>query len=139
MGQLIEVHTHLKMALISTRRLLTRFFPPLVSSFSTASVKPFEDIPGPRGLPFIGISLDLLRSGSKMVEILNKRVEKYGPIYKEKMFPSFDKLVIVADPKDIEVVFRADGKYPDRPDVSNLFTELRDQLKLNDPPTLFIR
>ena len=77
--------------------------------------KPYEAIPGPKGYPFIGTILDYRNDKYTMSNAIKKRLDKFGPIYRESMFPGFSEQVIVFDPKDAEVVFRADDKMPLRP------------------------
>ena len=69
-----------------------------------------SDIPGPRGLPILGSTLDYLKALDKSYLLLFERVKKYGDIYKEKMFAGMPYSVVVTDATDIETVFRADGK-----------------------------
>ena len=80
------------------------------------SVKPFSAIPGPKGLPFIGTVLEWVRSGKmfKMSDMIQERVERYGTIYREKMFPGLPEQVVIADPHDVETVFGAEGQWPFR-------------------------
>ncbi|XP_078680497.1 putative cytochrome P450 CYP44 [Branchiostoma floridae x Branchiostoma belcheri] len=85
------------------------------------AVRPFEEIPGPKGLPFIGTSLDYSPFGrfpihTKIMQSTIERYQTYGKIYREK-FGSLEA-VFVCDPKDIATVFRSDGRLPERP-ISN--------------------
>ncbi|KAH9509806.1 hypothetical protein Btru_045256 [Bulinus truncatus] len=77
--------------------------------------KPFEDIPGPRGIyqwPFIGPLL-LFRSNTDGVDVvLDKLFDQYGPIVKVQLFSPH---VLISDPKDFETVFRNEGRSPQRP------------------------
>ena len=77
--------------------------------------KPYEDIPGPKGYPIIGTALDYRNDKSSTSKVIKRRLDKYGPIYWERIFAGFPEQVMVFDPKDIEVVFRADGEWPSRP------------------------
>lgn len=81
-------------------------------------LKPFESIPGPKGLPLIGnIWRYLPIIGDYDVNDLFKNAQfnrsKYGPIVRERVS---DKLTIVHlfDPDDIESLFRQDGGHPNR-------------------------
>ena len=96
-----------------------------------APPKPFKDIPGPRGYPFIGTALDYAgKNMSKMHVILRSRYEKYGPIYREKLFPGMPEQVIIFDPNDVETVFRADGEWPNRPEGGEVFKKVRNEAGL---------
>ncbi|XP_078701278.1 putative cytochrome P450 CYP44 [Branchiostoma floridae x Branchiostoma belcheri] len=82
------------------------------------AVRGFHEIPGPKGLPFIGTALDYTPFGrfpvhTKMADSTIERYKEYGKIYREKIGPQ--EMVFVCDPKDFETVFRSDGKHPVRP------------------------
>ncbi|CAL1548157.1 unnamed protein product [Lymnaea stagnalis] len=81
--------------------------------------RPFEEIPGPRGmyrLPIIG-SMLLFKPFSKYTaetypQLLNELFDRHGPIMKLNLA---SPMVVVSDPKDFETVFANEGKYPYRP------------------------
>jgi hypothetical protein len=101
-----------------------------------APPKPFKDIPGPRGYPFIGTALDYAgKNANKMYAIFRNRHDKYGPIYREKMFPGMPEQVVIFDPDDVETVFRADGEWPNRPEGGEMFKKVRQEAGL-DPGIL---
>ncbi|XP_059155785.1 probable cytochrome P450 12e1, mitochondrial [Physella acuta] len=85
-------------------------------------VRPFEEIPGPRGpyqWPVIGTLLLFKPFSQYTAETVHKMVDamfqRYGPVVKLQL----GKQVIMAcDPKDIETVFRNEGKFPHRPPFS---------------------
>ncbi|KAI8507297.1 hypothetical protein Bbelb_146770 [Branchiostoma belcheri] len=90
------------------------------------AVRPFEEIPGPKGLPFIGTSLDYSPFGrfpihTKLGHSTIERYQTYGKIYREKLGPR-RHTVFVCDPKDIATVFRSDGRFPERPIINALNT-----------------
>ncbi|XP_011405733.1 PREDICTED: cytochrome P450 27C1-like [Amphimedon queenslandica] len=99
------------------------------SSPNNEKLLSMSDIPGPRGLPILGSTIDYLRALDKSYLLLFERVKKYGGIYKEKMLAGMPYSVIVTDTSDIETVFRADGKYPIRPDTP-MSLDMRDALKI---------
>lgn len=73
----------------------------------------FAEIPGPRGLPFLGTALHYIKNPSTERLMIHKRYfEQYGPIYKETIMGK--TIVYVHDPKDAETVYKAEGKYPKR-------------------------
>ena len=81
--------------------------------------KPISEMPGPKGLPIIGNLLGALKGGGlakKFHLYVKKQHETYGPIYKESVGPAFSG-VMISDPKDIEHLFRHDGRYPRRTDI----------------------
>ncbi|XP_078620448.1 putative cytochrome P450 CYP44 [Branchiostoma floridae x Branchiostoma japonicum] len=92
------------------------------------AVRPFDEIPGPRGLPFIGTALDYSPFGrfpihTKMANSTIERYQTYGKIYREKI--GLRDMVFVCDPKDIETVFRSDGRLPERPIPESIATYRR--------------
>ena len=67
-------------------------------------MKPYDEIPGPKGFPFIGTALDYAKDKRRTYKITLQRVEQYGKLFKEKMMPGLPELVFVIDPADIEKV-----------------------------------
>ncbi|KAH9500158.1 hypothetical protein Btru_077342 [Bulinus truncatus] len=107
------------------------------SSSTTADVKsrPYEDIPGPRGVyqwPVIGTVL-LFKPFSKYTpetfhKLLDEMFDKFGPIIKLRLGAPH---VIVSDPEDFQTVFRTEGKYPVRTPIT-LVTALSKRNGLKD-------
>ncbi|XP_066264725.1 cholesterol side-chain cleavage enzyme, mitochondrial-like [Branchiostoma lanceolatum] len=79
-----------------------------------ATAKPFEAIPGPKGLPFVGTALHAAMGGwmDKFHLHIQNRWRQYGYIYKETIGPQ--TLVFIGDPDDVAAVLRAEGRYPRR-------------------------
>lgn len=80
----------------------------------SVKTKPFSEMPGPRGLPFVG-NLFSLPSQVKDDELLlrtSRMFEKYGPIYKVKFGPF--QMVNLSEVNAVEKVHRMEGKYPRR-------------------------
>ena len=96
-----------------TLRMAATQLSPSASSKSDSDPRPYQEIPGPRGLPLIGTMLDH-RDPFKMHRVVARRVREYGMLYKEKMGPGASEIVFASDPDDVETVFRASGKYPQR-------------------------
>ncbi|KAI8761863.1 cytochrome P450 12e1, mitochondrial, partial [Biomphalaria glabrata] len=106
------VHNVLKSLnrLMATRSMLVE------STSHIQTAKPFKDIPGPRGVylwPVIGAFLHFKPFTQFTTEsnhtLIAELLTKYGPLIKLR----FGRLmVIVSDPKDIETVYRNEGKYP---------------------------
>ena len=95
-----------------------------IESIEDGEVRPFEDIPGPkRSLKSIVESYIKTEGFTKRYKLHDRMFAKYGPIYKEEMMgrPS----VHLMDPNDFEKVFRAEGKYPRRPDLFDIWREHR--------------
>ena len=101
-------------------------------SSTTGTARPFRDIPGPKGLPFIGTSLEYAKSSNKyrMTRVMEQRVAKYGMIYREKIVPTLPEQVVIYNPQDVETVFRADGPWPNRPEGGEIFHKLRKAAKM---------
>ncbi|XP_059176957.1 probable cytochrome P450 12a5, mitochondrial [Physella acuta] len=90
----------------------------VVSSVSKYEVKSFEEIPGPKGLynvPYIGPALFFKPFGKFTTQTIDKLFEslhdKYGPVVRVQLDYPY---VMVENLKDIEAVFRNEGKYPFR-------------------------
>lgn len=81
-----------------------------------SNFRSFADIPGPSGLPFIGTALHYIKKSTTLKEFLMMHgrtyFEQYGPIYKETIMGK--TIVYISDPKDAEIVYKAEGKYPKR-------------------------
>ena len=117
-------------------RLLCSTFSTTTITFSEESVKSLQEIPGPKGLPLLGTSLEYARHKEKAHKLLFERVKKYGKIYKEKMLSGYPMTVCVCDARDVETVFRSDGKYPLREGLP-IMHKIRDKLRI--PKALILR
>ncbi|XP_071112825.1 probable cytochrome P450 12a5, mitochondrial [Haliotis cracherodii] len=91
--------------------------------------KPFEEIPGPKGiysLPIIGTMLHFKPFTNHTVEtthnLFNELLDKYGSLVRVQLG---GWMVLVEDVADIEVVMKNEGKYPDRyvPPLHKIFCE----------------
>lgn len=80
------------------------------------SVRPLQEVPGPRGWPLIGTLLDYINkdgpSFGKMFEMNRKRALQYGPIFQEKIVT--ERMVVISDPEEYRKVIHADGRTPTR-------------------------
>lgn len=98
-------------------------FVPLLSKTVKSSpigpnIKPFELIPGPKPLPFIGniwryLPLIGQYKPDTLVENAIYNRKTYGPIVREEITNNLTVLHLFR-PEDIEALFRQDGKYPHR-------------------------
>ncbi|XP_050306860.1 cytochrome P450 302a1, mitochondrial-like isoform X2 [Anthonomus grandis grandis] len=82
------------------------------------ALKSFSSIPGPKSLPGIGTLHNYLPliGTYKFTELHHnghKKYNKYGPVVKEEIVSGIN-IVWLFDPDDIEVMFRSEGKYPQR-------------------------
>ena len=103
----------------------SHFYPRLLTSPATnVAPKPFQDIPGPRGYPLIGTALDYRNDKYTFHRVIEKRLAKFGPIYREKMFPGLPEQVVVFLPEDVEAVFRSDSEWPNRPEGGEVTLQL---------------
>ena len=101
------------------------FYSRLLSSPVTdGAPKPFQDIPGPKGYPLIGTALDYRNDKYTFHRVIEKRLAKFGPIYREKMFPGLPEQVVVFLPEDVEAVFRSDSEWPNRPEGGEVTQKL---------------
>ena len=78
-------------------------------------VRPFEDIPGPkRSLRNLIAVYRRSKGLTKNFKVLEAFFKEYGPIFKQDL--TGDMLMVhILDPDDYKKVFRAEGKYPQRP------------------------
>ncbi|XP_067666926.1 1,25-dihydroxyvitamin D(3) 24-hydroxylase, mitochondrial-like [Haliotis asinina] len=93
-----------------------------------SNAKPFSALPGPKGLPFIGTVFDVMKNSSRMHEMIQKRHETYGPIYREKM--GAVNAVFLTDVESVEQLFRQDAKHPRRIDIEH-WIQYREERGLN--------
>ncbi|EDV28482.1 uncharacterized protein TRIADDRAFT_19239 [Trichoplax adhaerens] len=86
------------------------------------NVKSMDQIPGPKGLPFIGTLLEYTRNDGwgfkNFFAMTQKRRREYGPIYKENI--GNNRFVVVSTSQDVEIILRAEGKYPNRNPIAPL-------------------
>uniref|UniRef100_A0A0B7AB98 Cytochrome P450 n=1 Tax=Arion vulgaris TaxID=1028688 RepID=A0A0B7AB98_9EUPU len=79
-------------------------------------VQPFENIPGPKGLPIIGTLYDYIKKDglkfSKMFKIFQQRAQQFGDIYFEKI-GAFHS-VVISNPYHYNKFVQSEGKYPNR-------------------------
>ncbi|XP_077540798.1 cytochrome P450 302a1, mitochondrial-like isoform X3 [Haemaphysalis longicornis] len=85
---------------------------------TTSTARPFEEIPGPKPLPLVGNiwrylpligEMDLTRMHRNAQRLL----DQYGPLVREVVVG--DRVVVhVFDPRDMEHVFRNEGRFPAR-------------------------
>lgn len=90
------------------------------------AVKPFEEIPTPKGLPIVGSMFDYIKDPTKAYRVLIRHIQQYGSLYKEKFGPNLPEFVIVSDPKEVEKVFRSDPKWPKRYPIQ-IWTDIRKE------------
>lgn len=94
-----------------------------------AEVRPYNEIPGPKGLPFVGTLFDYVRDKghTKIHQIQKDRAEQYGEIYREKIL-DYDT-VTISNPDDIQYLFRNEGKYPQREPLFPLWMKYKEDRK----------
>lgn len=81
-------------------------------------IKKFEDIPGPRSLPWIGTLYQYLpiigRYKFDRLPLCGMaKFRQYGPIVRENLAPGVNILWLFR-PEDIETLYRNEGKCPQR-------------------------
>ena len=65
---------------------------------------------------------------------LKSAFKRYGPVFKRTILGH--TVVSIEDPKDVETVFKADGRYPRRPD--DIVKPFRVYFKSRKMPTLLV-
>ena len=114
-------------------RLLWRLISTSISlqSKNAHDVKPYSAIPTKKGLPFLGRGLDYMGQDvrDKSYKVLFSRVNELGPIFRERVVSTLPEMLVVCDPNDVEIVFRADGVWPLRRNIP-VWEELRKWQKI---------
>ncbi|KFM70608.1 Cytochrome P450 315a1, mitochondrial, partial [Stegodyphus mimosarum] len=91
------------------------------------SLKPFEAIPAPKGLPLVGTLFDLIRKGGsqKIHEYCDMRHRELGPIFREKL--GTVDAVVLSDKDYIQRVYYSEGRYPVHmvPEAWLIYNELK--------------
>lgn len=92
------------------------------------NVKPFDEMPQPDGSILNKISY-LIRNYKKMTQQghLGQRetFKSLGPIFKTSV--GGQVIVLTSDPKAIECMYRAEGKYPKRPEAEAWLSHRRER------------
>lgn len=95
-------------------------------NYST-NAKPFEEIPSPKGLPFVGTLFSFIAAGgsTQLHEYIDKRHQQLGIIFQEKLGPISS--VFLNDAHEIRKVFVGEGKYPKHvlPDCWLLYNKIK--------------
>uniref|UniRef100_A0A914ZAU2 Cytochrome P450 n=1 Tax=Panagrolaimus superbus TaxID=310955 RepID=A0A914ZAU2_9BILA len=84
------------------------------ASASESSINSFDEIPGPKGIPFLG-TLPNYRKRENVenyANILLKMYETYGPLVKENIGWGRGSIIHVFDPEDSKIIFQNEGKIP---------------------------
>ena len=102
---------------------------PLLQSSEPA--KPYSEIPTKKGLPLLGNLLEFTSKDVryKVHKVTKRRFEELGMIFREKPVPSLPEMVVIGDPRDVETVFRSEGKWPHRPNIP-VWEEARKELSI---------
>ena len=79
--------------------------------------KPFQAIPGPKGLPLIGnlyeYTLTKKYDFKKLHQNGLQKYLQYGPVVKEEIISGLP-IIWIYDPVDVEALKKAEGKFPSR-------------------------
>lgn len=82
------------------------------SNLKTIITESKKEIPIVKGLPLVGTMFSILAAGGgrKLHEYIDKRHQKYGSVFREKL-GSVDAIWI-SDPLDMKLLYAQEGKYP---------------------------
>ncbi|BFZ19731.1 hypothetical protein BsWGS_22770 [Bradybaena similaris] len=96
---------------------------------NAAGLKPFTDLPGPRGWPIFGSFPEYFKKENRgqMHEMMRRRHQEFGKIFREQFGSRHN--VIVGDPVLFEEILRTEGKFPSRPPYESwvLYSNLRSR------------
>ncbi|GLV43434.1 Cytochrome P450 301a1 [Carabus blaptoides fortunei] len=89
------------------------------------TAKPFSEVPGPKPIPILG---NLWRffpgigayGDLDMLSQQHRLFEEYGPIVKITKMKMRPDMLFLSDPKDIEMMFRNDGVWPQRDGMDSI-------------------
>lgn len=75
-------------------------------------IKQYDEIPAPKGLPILGTTIDLIKSGgaAHIHEYADRRHKEMGPIFRENL--GTIEAVFIADSNMMQSVYSNEGKYP---------------------------
>lgn len=105
------------------------------SNSSTQNVKPLKDIPGPKGLPYLGTILQYRKGPfqrftvDRYQDALISRYKEYGPIVKETI--AGVTFVRIYDPDDVRTVFLNEDKQPHVAPLLDTTKQYREQRDLS--------
>ncbi|XP_048741993.1 probable cytochrome P450 CYP44 [Ostrea edulis] len=105
------------------------------SDSTVQSVKPYKDIPGPKGLPYLGTILHYRKgpfqkfSVDRYQDALISRYKEYGPIVKENIAGITS--VRIFDPDDVRTVFLNEDKQPHVAPLLDTTKQYREQRNLS--------
>lgn len=104
----------------------------------SGGVLSLDKMPGPKGWPILGDVLSYLRNSDfkAMMTELQDLFDKYGSVFKRKL--GGFTVVYVKDPKDVEVVFKADGKYPTRTPFGSMEVDRKYRRSRNLPQSMAV-
>ena len=93
--------------------------------------EPYSQIPTKKGYLLLRIMLDFTDKNSryKMNKVTQKRFQELGAIFRTRPVPTMPEMVILGDPRDVETVFRAEGKWPNRHNV-DIWEQVRKELSI---------
>lgn len=117
--------------LYSLLRYLFKLFHDPQTANLADGVRSFDEMPGPKGLPYFGDVINYLKTSEfkEQMTALENDFAKYGPIFKKTIMGK--TIVSVKHPTDVETVFKAEGKYPLRPGQSTkIFLEYQKSRNL---------
>lgn len=83
------------------------------STHNLQDAKPWSQVPKTKTT--LGLNLELMKNPFRMYEYLQKQAKKLGHMFKLTGVPGLPEMVVVINPKDVEVVYRVgDSGYPQR-------------------------
>ncbi|XP_014662612.1 PREDICTED: probable cytochrome P450 CYP44 [Priapulus caudatus] len=113
----------------TSKTRLSSPLPAIGTDNSLSDAKPFSEIPGPMGLPYIGTMLDYKLRPSTYHKRLLQLHKRYGKIWKETI--AGNVIVHLMDPDMIRTVYDAEGKIPHIPPLQETTQKYRKEKEMS--------
>lgn len=136
MFQVIKRNVFIQRGILSTRVRTAHSNVKIPDDKEYQNAIPFEKLPGPKALPLTGIAHHFMPGGQfykkGLIELQQILKERYGEVVIFKGTFGKPDFVFLFNPKDIELVFRTEGKWPYRTHL-----EVLDEFRTKERPDLF--
>lgn len=91
---------------------------------SSSQLKDMESLPGPHGLPLLGVGHKLAKTPIHL--LIHEERKRFGDLFRVNLGFG-NQAVVVSSPQTIECVYRSEGKCPSRGNTLGLLSEASNQ------------